>query len=312
MPTEPKTTKPKKSPPIFFLCLFLFGIPAGACAWQGDYVFAALIGLAGLGCFIGFKGGIARTLASVAGVAAAVWFTDQIVVSQEIEYRMSQLAGTTGLTNRLLAYAAIGLAIFFIATFVLSLISRWIMRRNPSVESLNRGVGFILGGAAAVVGVVTLLGGLITVRPLLPTVVALDAPVQHTISTSIEQVVDHTEGSYVGPWIEQFNPFTQFPQLNYFAQAQSTFAILRDADALKQIINDPRMQETPEIQGAIEELLSNEDMKAVLESEDVLEADNLMDIMNSPVVLNLVDQPRFFDKAAEVISELSPKSESDE
>ena len=73
------------------MCLILFGVPAAVVAWQGDYVFAAVLGLIGFGCFSGFKVGAVRTLAIVAGIIAAVWFSSQLSVDFQVEQKLTQL-----------------------------------------------------------------------------------------------------------------------------------------------------------------------------------------------------------------------------
>lgn len=295
----------KKSPSVFLPCLAMFGLPAAACVWQGDFVFAALLVLIGLGCMSGFKVGAVKALATVAGIAAAVWFGPQL--TGDLELKLTEWFSTTGLTNRLLSLGLIGLAMVLVSVFVSALISGWIFKKVPSIGSLNRGIGFLLGGAEAGVGLLVLLGGLIVVQPMLPSSTGQKAPVQQAINSGIEKVIEHTESSYVGQIVEQYNPFVKFPQLNCFSQVQKTVAVLQDPETVKQMINDPRikiLQEDPSMQEAIAMLKSDKAINEVLESGDINDQEKIMTIMNSPVVLHLLDQPGFVAEASKVIAEM--------
>lgn len=295
----------KKTPSVFLPCLVLFGLPAAACVWQGDFVLAALLVLIGCGCMSGFKVGAVKALATVAGIAAAVWFGPQL--TGDLELKLTEWFSTTGLTNRLLSFGLIGLAMVSVSVFFSALISGWIFKKLPSVGSLNRGVGFLLGGAEAGVGILVLLGGLMVIQPMLPASTSEEAPVQQAINSGVEKVIEHTESSYVGEIVEQYNPFVKFPQLNCFAHVQKTVAVLQDPEAVKQVINDPRiktLQEDPTMQEAIGMLKSDKAINDILESGDISNQEKVMTIMNSPVVLHLLDQPGFVAEASKVIAEM--------
>ena len=295
----------KKSPSAFLPCLLLFGIPAAVCAWQGDYVLAAVLALVGFGCMSGFKIGAVKALALVAGIAAAVWFAPQW--TGDLELKLTQWFSTTGLTNRLLSIGLISFGLISVTMFVVACISGWIFKKSPGMGSLNRWAGFLMGGAEMAVCVLVFLGGLIVVQPMLPTSSSEEAPVQHALNSSIAKVIEHTQSSYVGTIVEQYNPFVRFPQLNCFAHVQKTVAVLQDPSAVKQLINDPRieaLQKDTTMQEAIEMLKSDETINEVLKSGGPVDQKKIMAIMNSPVVLHLLDQPGFIAEASRVIDEM--------
>ena len=295
----------KKSPSVFLPCLALFGIPAAVCAWQGDYVLAALLALTGFGCMSGFKVGAVKALALVAAIAAAVWFGPQW--TGDLELKLTQWLSTTGLTNRLLSLGLITVGLITVTVFVVGCISGWIFKKSPSAGLLNRGVGFLMGGAEVAVGVLVLLGGLIVVQPMLPTTTREEAPVQHALNSGIAKVIEHTQSSYIGPIVEQYNPFVKFPQLNCLAQVQKTVAVLQDPYAVKRVINDQRiqaLQEDETMREAIEMLKSDETINDILKSDGPVDRTKIMAIMNSRVVLHLLDQPGFVAEASKVIAEM--------
>ena len=302
-----RSSEAKKSPPIFLMCLILFGVPAAVVAWQGDYVFAAVLGLIGFGCFSGFKVGAVRTLAIVAGIIAAVWFSSQLSVDFQVEQKLTQLISTTGLTNRLLALGLVSLTIILATFLVVAFISGWNFKSRPGIGTFNRCMGFFMGGAEAGVGALVLLGGLFVVQPMLSTASSEEAPVQHAITTSVATVIERTERSRVGPVVEKYNPFVKFPQLNCFAQVQKTVAVLQDPEAVKRMINDPRinaLQDDPSMQEAIGMLKSDKTIAEILESGGLNDQEKIMAVMNSPVVLHLMDQPGFIAEASKVIADM--------
>ena len=299
------STETKKSPPVFLICLALFGIPAAVFAWQQDYVCAGLLVIAGAGCISGFKVGAARTLATVAGIMAAVWFTPQF--SGVLEPKLTAWISTTGLTNRLLSIGLIGISIVAVTVLVVGLISSVIFKRSHGLNSLNRWTGFLMGGAEAAVGAFVLISGLIIVQPMLPESSYSEAPLQTAITTNIAKLIEHTEKSQIGPVVEKYNPFVKYPQLNCFAEVQNTVAVLQDPAAVKKIIYDPRikaLQEDPAMQEAIDMLKSDKTVNRILKSGGPTDIDKVMKIMNSPVVLHLLDQPGFLEEASQVIAEM--------
>lgn len=292
----------QKSPPVLLMCLALFGLPAGVCVWHNDFVCAALLVAVGIGCMSGFKIGAVRSLATLAGIVAAVWYAPQF--SGQVELKLTEWISTTGLTNRLLALGLSGGSIVLIAVLAASLVSGWILRRNSGLNALNSWAGFLLGGVKASVGLLLLLGGLMVVQPMLPVPPSSEASVQASIKTNVDVLMEQTQRSSIGPFLRQHNPFVKFPQLNRFAEVQNTFAVIQDPMAIKRLINDPQikaLQEDPSMQEAITLLKSDKTINRVLRSGGLKDEESVMAVMNSPVVLHLLDQPGFLTAAAKVI-----------
>ena len=301
-----QSTQVKKSPPVFLICLALFGIPAVIFAWNQDYVTAVVLVLMGNGCLLGFKVGAIRRLATVAGIFAAVWFTPKF--SGDLEPKLTEWFSTTGLTNHLLSMGLIGISIVVVTVLLVGLISSVILKRRHGLNSLNRWTGFLMGGAEAGVGVLLVLGGLIVIQPMLPASSDSEAPVQNAITSGVAKLIERTESSYVGPVVEKYNPFVKFPQLNRFAEVQNTFVVLQDPAAVKKMIYHPRikaLQDDPEMKDAIDKLKSDKTINKILKSGGPDDVDKVMAIMNSPVVLHLLNQPGFIAKASEAIAEMN-------
>jgi len=304
-----ESKKPQKSPSIFLMCLALFGLPAAACAWHGDYVFAAVLAVIGFGCMSGFKIGGVRALATVAAVVAAVWYSPQL--SGDLEPKLTEWFSTTGLTNRLLSLGLISISIIVLTLLVTTLLTGWMFKRSSGLKSLNHWTGFLTGGAEAAVGALIFLGGLIVVQPTLPAPSDTDASIQNVVSTYAAKVIEHTEASYIGPIVEEYNPFVRFPQLNCFAQVQNTVAVLQDPSAVRRVMNDPRikaMEADPAMQEAFATLLLDEEISSILNSEGPNDREKFMALMNSPAVLDLLDQPGFLAEASKVIAEMKSMS----
>ena len=299
------STEVRKTPPVFLICLALFGIPAAIFAWQQDYVCAGLLLIVGAGCLSGFKVGAVRTLATVAGIIAAIWFTPQF--AGDLEPKLTEWISTTGLTNRLLSIGLIGIAIVGVTVLVVGLISSGIFKRSQGLNSLNRWTGFLMGGAEAGVGAFVLICGLVIVQPMLPESSYSEAPIQHAITTNVAKLIEHTQTSQIGPVVEEQNPFVKYPQLNCFAEVQNTVAVLQDPAAVKKIIYDPRikaLQEDPTMKEAIDMLKSDKTVNKILKSGGPTDVDKVMKIMNSPVVLHLLDQPGFLEEASQIIADM--------
>jgi len=279
------------------LLLALFFGPAIYVGTEGDYVLSAVIAAAGLSAFAGFRMGAMAMITSVAAIAAAVSYAPSIAYQHE--WRFTEWFGTTGLLNRFIGIGTVGIAITIFTSWVAMFITRRLLSTRPALDRSNRWFGFWIGGVEGVVATVFLFGGVLVLEPI----------EQDRIRTGVRQTVrgkqisglvlataQQTHDSQIGPYIEEYNPFVRFPELNKIEQVQKSVQILSDPKKIERLLQHPevrRLQSRPEVQTAVRKVMEDPEIRNALRSGVP---------MNRSIALTLlVDQPGFMAVATKAI-----------
>jgi hypothetical protein len=293
--------------PMFMLwCLLFCG--AGYYFFQKlDYVGMAGTAIIAVACFSGFQFGASRIAASLIGIAAAVALAPQLGMSQE--HRFSEWFGTTGLVNRFLSIGVIGLLISLVASVAAVIIANRFIKNRPRLAKSNCWLGFVIGGAEAAIAVLLMLGGVLVMEPLERQRAELsraDEVPRFAVGPVITTVAMKTRASELGPVIDKYNPFVRFPQLNKIEKVQRTVGVLSDPAELHQLLHHPeiiKLQERPEVKRAVDRLMSDTEIKQILDSADTLSGEDAMTLLKHPAVLELIDQPGFLAEANAIIDQ---------
>ena len=112
-------------------CLATIG-PAFLFARRGDFVTAGSIVMISLCGFIGFRMGLGSIIATLLGLVAAIGFAPMIAMRYEANF--SERFGTTGLTNRILCIAIVGVLISLLTTLLMIVISNWILGKRSKLH----------------------------------------------------------------------------------------------------------------------------------------------------------------------------------
>jgi len=306
---EEQPTPKKSTSHIFLACLLLFGIPAGVCIYKGDLVTGIALAIVGLSCYLGYRSGAVRALASVGGIVAAVYFAPQWVPS--VEPALNEWFSLSGLMNRGISLGLIGLAIMIASLIIGRLICRLFLSKEGALSGLNRWCGLLLTGGEAAVAIALLLGGILILSPEqegeLPDP-PVSATLQQTMKYQMDVVAAKTRSGALGPILEEHNPFVKFPQLNKFKEIQQTVLTISDPAAMKEVITHPRvteLQDNPSVQTAITNLKADKVIQRIIGSGEPLDREKLMALLNSQVMMDLLDKPEFIDEASIIIEELN-------
>ena len=288
---------------LFFLISF-FG-PAAYFGYDGDYVLAAIMAVAGCSAFSGFRIGATAIIASVAAIAAAVTYAPSI--GHQHEWRFTEWFGTTGLLNRFVSIGAVGLSITVATSIVAMLVTGKLFRSQPSLSRTNKWLGFMIGGVEGVVASLFLLGGVLILEPIEQQRSAQGANQTESgkrISGLVLKTAQWTRSSEVGPYIQQYNPFVRFPELNKIEQVQKTVQTLSDPQKIERLMRHPevqRLQSRPEVRTAVEKVMSDPEIRSALHSGTPMNRSIAMTLLNHPAILELIDQPGFLAVATKAI-----------
>ncbi len=305
--TKPKPLRPRMSLPARLGFSALFFGTAIFFAVQGDSILAAALAIIGIASFGGYRAGAAYIVGTLIAITVAIMLAPSIGVSQE--QRFTQWFGTTGLTNRLLSIGTIGVLISFAVTMIAFTIAGLFLANRPRTDTVNRWIGFAIGGAEGVLVVMLFLGGLLIIEPAerqrADTRDPLDLRGQF-VSKWILKITDEIHSSQVGPLLVANNPFLVVPQLNKVQEIQQSVQVLSNPKKIDELIHHPsieKLQQRAEVQQAVDQLLKDPEVQRILQSGKRLDRAAAMTLMSHPAVLELIDQPGFVEEAYRVIKE---------
>ena len=307
---EEQTTPKKSTAHIFLACLLLFGIPAGVCIYKGDLVTGIALAAVGLSCYLGYRTGVVRALASVGGIVAAVYFAPQWLPS--VEPALNEWLPMSGLLKRGVLLGLVGLAIFAAVVLIGRLVCRLFLSKDGHglANGLNRWGGLLIMGGEATVGIALLLGGILIISPEQEDLSFPpdSATLQERLNHQIAIVAAETRSGAIGDVLEEHNPFVKFPELNKFKEIQQTVRTISDPAAMKQVITHSRikeLQDSPSVQTALTNFKADKVVQEIIGSGEPLDGSKLMNLLNSQVFMDLLDEPEFIDEASRIIEELN-------
>ncbi len=288
---------------LLFYVLF-FG-PAIYFAVDGDYPATAICAVAGIAAFGGYRAGAVSIVTLLAAVTAAIAFAPSLGQSQEA--RFATWFGTTGLTNRFLSIGAIGAVISMVIAGLGMFISGKLLRPRPRLDSVNRWIGFGIGGVEGVAASIFFLGGMLMIEPIEKQRAELRDAEDVRGNLVSEFILDTSEGtrdSRIGPALVDYNPFTRIPQLNRVEELQQSVQVLSDPKKIEGLLEHPsirQLQQRPEVRRAVQKLTDDPEIQEVLRSGKRMDRSMAMTLLNHPAVMELVDQPEFLEHAARAI-----------
>lgn len=287
------------SMPAWMFVLSLLGTLLGV-GWflrQGDVVTAAAIVLIGFPGLIGFKMGFGRVFSSVAALAAAGYFAPSIGMNYEA--RFAEQFGTSGLTNRFLCIAAVGVLISLVTSLILSALIKSILSKRKTLTALNHFAGYAVGIVEGAAVVLMVLGAALSFQSWFR-----DVPTgENQYAQWIETVAAKTRESAIGDLVRDNNPFEHYAPLAQTKHLHQTVQALRDGKNVDRLLNDPRvtaLRADPNFESAMETLQSDSEIREFLQAGKPLDGEMSLRLMNHPAVLQLVDQEDFVTRVREV------------
>ena len=124
------------------------------------------------------------------------------------------------------------------------------------------------------------------------------------ISSWVLATAESVHNSEAGPYIEKYNPFVQFPELNKIEQVQKSVQILSDPKKIEKLINHPevkQLQSRPEVRTAVRKVMEDPEIRDALNSGRPMNRNIAMTLLNHPAILELIDQPGFLEVATKAI-----------
>ncbi|TWT91291.1 CvpA family protein [Stieleria varia] len=293
--------EPIRMPPKLRWALVIGALGGFACfAYQRDFVTATFIAVTGLSALSGFRVGVARLFSCVLGFALAYRFAPGLGTTYE--YQFSRVLETSGLTNRFLSIAVIGIVISALVCFLSHKIITRFMERRRNWAVADRYVGCITGLGQAAFATLLLLGGILYLEPMMPT--QADGVEPNAANRWVVNLADNTRTSKVGPIVKQYNPFEYFDVLRQVGTTQKAVRVLSDPQNLRRMIDDPsirQLQEEPEFQLAMQNLLADPEIKEILQSGQPIDRATALRLMSNPAIKDMVDQKDFMKRAKQLL-----------
>ncbi|MEM7314301.1 MAG: hypothetical protein AAF497_14220, partial [Planctomycetota bacterium] len=182
--------------------------------------------------------------------------------------------------------------------------------RGLRSSNFNRWFGFAAGGVQAAAALLLLFGGLFISEPLLLQRSNAQSLAEATLGKKVAdqalRLTELTRSSLMAPYINTYNPFTRFPELNKFEQMQKSMAVLGNPEKINELLQHPALQQLesrPEIEDAVAELMGDESLNEFFKSGSEMNMTTAYQLLKHPAILKLVDQPGFMEEATRIINE---------
>lgn len=298
--------------PILTFCFGVFGIPAVTAAFLGDYVTAGLLFATGLGCWIGFRTGALKALASVLLVLAAVYVAPQYI--HLVEPKLVEWFELQGLSRRIVSISVIVFAMAVVLAGLVSLFTWIAIRKGSRMEGFNKLVGLMFGGAQAAVSTVLLLGGFLVVTPTFDQEKLAQAEerfetLSDMVLVSVDDVSERTKTSLIGPLLVEHNPFTKYPEYNPLPKIQKTVELLNNPSQINKLLSDKetleKLNASDTFATAMKKLSIDPAVQEILSSDGPPSRQQILDLLNSQSVLEVLDEPGVMDEATRIMEDSS-------
>ena len=219
-------------------------------------------------------------------------------IGRGIEGWIGAIAGTAGITNRLLSMAVVALVVIVTCAVAGRLVAKRVVRKHPEWELWDPYVGAGLGLAEGCLLALMLLWAPLLLEPVArltvedreaANVLGLDPEPPNPISIRVIQYAEQVRRSALSGVAEKTNPFGGSLLLSL---AVDFVSISRDTDALESLVHSAvtkKFEALPSVAQARQMIEDDPDV-AVLLGEDGLTADGLRSFMNSPTILRIFDQ----------------------
>lgn len=275
---------------------------AGLLYLRGDIIAAFAVILVAGSAGTGFRMGLGRIVASILGLIAAIHYAPALGMKYADQF--SSQFGTTGLMNRFLCIAAIGVLISLVVTILATMINNRFMAKRRAMNWFNGFAGFAFGMVEGVAVVWLVLGGLLSLQ-----LWQRDENIQgNQVADAIDEWASRTRQSVIGPIVRDYNPFERIELLAGARQWNKTIRRLGDPNTIEQLMDDPRIDELrvdPSIASAIDEIRQDRQLNELIDQRRSLDMQTVMHLMSSPTVMRLADDPKFTETVREVIHDLN-------
>jgi hypothetical protein len=286
LPPSPKTG--------LLIALAILSVPAIAGLLLGNVIIKIAIVLIVLSMLYGWSRGLTGTLSVLAAMLIAILLARPI--GGAMSGAMSAITGSTGILNRVASVGAGGLVIFVIISIAISIPLQRLIKRNPSIQRVDRVGGLALG---LVEGVILALGFVWTPLALEPIASMQTADGATTIDGKqmppnplAERVIwlaNKSRESAIGRSVGAINPVASARPLT---MANDFLHLAQDERALQRFNESTEaenLRSLQSVQQAMEILESDQDLMQRIQEEGA-SPDVVRDLLESPTVLRILDE----------------------
>ncbi|MCA9136961.1 MAG: CvpA family protein [Planctomycetales bacterium] len=268
---------------------------------RGDPVAAVTIVVIAISGWTGFRMGLGRITATVVALAAAIAFAPSL--GMRFESQFANRFGTTGLTNRFLCIASIGVLISLALTLVMNLITHRILLKRRKLSFANSLAGFAVGIAEGAAMALLVLGGLLSMQLWQRN----EDIANNSTAKAVDEWASRTRQSVIGSVVRDYNPFERISFLSGVDEARLTAGRLKDPRNVQRLLENPRiarLRSDPAVVSAIEDIRRDPKIQDLINHKQPMDRQTIMHLMSSPSVMRLLDNPEFVEQARKAVQEL--------
>ena len=276
------------------VALAILSVPALVGLLFGNVIIKIAIVLIALSMLYGWSRGLSGTLSVLAALLLAILLARPL--GGAMSGVMSSVTGSVGLLNRMASIATCGLVIFILTSIALSLPLKRLIKRNPSIQRLDK-VGGI--GIGLIEGIILALGFVWTPLALEPiasmqtsenatTIDGRPAP-PNPLAERVIWLANKSRESAIGRSVGSVNPVASARPLT---MTNDFLHLAQDERALRRFSESPEaenLRSMESVQRAIEILESDQELMQRIQEEGASPG-VIQDLLESPTVLRILDE----------------------
>lgn len=302
-PAPPADATPEPRLSRFFLALLV-----GGAAWSllaialGNPATKVLVPFLTLAAFNGYRTGGLKVMAGLSGLVVGGLLA--LPVGQACEGLVGRACGLSGLVGRMASIAAAGVLMAVAAAFLADFLVGRKLRRKPALARYDKWLGSGLGLVQGTLLALVVFWGILILEPVASARLAMasegfaqaepDPAASHVVG-----LVQLARGSFAGRIADAANPLAE---TRFVTLPKKCLVMLNDPVALKAFNNHPaiqRVRERPVVRKTVEALAADPQISAMLQADEGLSHRDLLVILSSPKLLEILD-------ATNVLAELAP------
>ncbi len=232
-------------------------------------------------------------------------------IGRALEGVASAISGTTGMLNRTISIAAVGLLIVIVGTVAVSFYSKRLLRLHPAWARWNSIAGAGLGLIEGTILGMAMLWTSLALEPIAASQISDSTAVRDfapeeegpsPLAQGVKSFAGHVRGSALGGLAQATNPIKGSRLLSL---VNDFVMISRDDDAMEHFLSTPAMQEVhalPSVERARALIADDARLTALLQDKGV-SVDTLRAVVESPTLLRVLDE-------TSVVSDLTPRADA--
>ena len=285
----------------------MLGVASVLALIFGNLVTGVFVLFVALAAVNGYWVGASRITAVFGGMFVAAILA--VPLGRAFEGVFSAALGSSGLTNRMVSIAMLALIIVVVVTIALQVVIGRVVKKKPQWKRYDKLIGSGLGLAEGTLLGFLLIWAVLSLEPIAVTSLAQTGEPQNAtrpnpVSQKIVALAKVARESSVGQIADAVNPLDEMRLITMF---ENGLIVLNDPAIREAFVTHPTIEglrQRPAVQQALEMLAADPKINQIIESEGSISGEELRAILDSPTILDILDETNLVGELSPIVEEI--------